>query len=97
MSATFTLDGVAAERFDDVCALLLSAGLPTGDLAAARAPDFIVARDGARIVGAVALSVTALPRCCARWRSMRRIAVTASAANWSPPPSGARANSASRN
>ncbi len=42
-------------RFDQVRALLQGAGLPIDDLNATRAPDFIVACDGARVVGAVAL------------------------------------------
>ncbi len=42
-------------RFEEVRALLRHAGLPVGDLNAARAADFIVACDGARIAGVVAL------------------------------------------
>ncbi len=47
-----TLDST---RFEEVIALLRDAGLPTDDLASTRATDFLVARAGERIAGAVAL------------------------------------------
>jgi amino-acid N-acetyltransferase len=52
---TVALEPAAADDHDGVLALLSRAQLPTADLTPAALADFIVARDGADVVGTVAV------------------------------------------